>query len=93
MGTHISMDILVDNTAPPTLLPNFRCGNCWRLFSMSPHWLQPLGQSAWAVLVLGWMQVVLLARTASPCMSQANVSSASPYSPFVLSTMAVVWDR
>lgn len=54
---------------------------------LGPHLgLWPLGGFAWAVLVLGWTLAVLLAHTDSPSMVQANVSSVSPYSPFMLDT-------
>lgn len=66
----------------------------WKLLerhvSMSPQrspaspWVPPWSAAPQAVLVLGWMLVVLLAPVDSPSMVQAHVSSVSPWSPFML---------
>lgn len=91
------MNVLVENAIPPTLLRSFRCGNCWRdtfpchlsraLPALGfPLGLWPLGEFAWAVLALGWKSAAPLARIDSPSTVQANVSSVSPYSPFMLDT-------
>lgn len=94
---HISVNVLVENATPPTLLRSFRCANCQRdIFRChlsralpalgSPLGLWALGQFAWAVLALGWTLAAPLAPVDSPSMVQPNVSSVSPYSSFMLDT-------